>query len=234
MPFWVFGITNPISLFFYFIIFEIGYKIYTAVQHGQWGSSFKWRLLIYVVLIVISTIFNYKILFTDDYRKSLVDVSPITSLNKEQVERLDEILETYKDYDFILKYEVREIEEHPDYYRVYDMLWYKSKPCFTLDIHIELYKDEKKAIESMQFWMNFLSKKKRYILMNNSNNTDVVLFDSWMDRAGHGVPVSNRFLRSHLRLGNAIIFLTEQPQQHQLDKNISNDFIKLLCELLTR
>jgi len=238
MPFWVYGLTNPFSLFFYYVIFEIVLKVVLGIKHIQWRFNFKWRLLIYFILILISIAMNYKILFTNDYRKSLVDASPIAELSSEQVNRLEGVLEKFKDYDFIIQCDIEEMENHPFLSKTCYMIWHRNKPFGGLLINIHFYNYEQDAIEERQLRLqenrfaptNVL--ERRYTRIINDNNTEIILFDSKMDRAGHLVPVSNRNLRSEIRLGNAVISLSESPEQHQLNKNISSDFIKLLCELL--
>ena len=168
-------------------------------------------------------------LFTNDYRKSLVDDSPIANLSNEQVNHLEDAIDAFDDYDFVSRFEVKSFEDRQDIYKMCSMYWHKSEPFGGLNISIYFYKDEQAAVKSFQRYV-----EGKYTLITNGNDAEAILFDSEMDRAGHGVPVSNRYLLSKLRFGNAIITLSESPEQHQLHMNISSDFIKLLCEMLSQ
>jgi hypothetical protein len=68
----------------------------------------------------------------------------------------------------------------------------------------------------------------------NKNNTEAVLPDSKMETSGYALylPNSERHIGGSVRLGDAIISFSEVQQFYNLDKNISSDFIKLLCDML--
>jgi len=240
MPFWVFSYTNPFVLIVYFSLFEVIFRIISAILHKTCGISFnlsfKYRLLIYAVLIVISIVVHFRILFTNDYRKSMVDVSPIANLTNEQIDRLEDVLNEFEDYDFIRRFEAREHEYHMGGIRMtYEIRWFNGETRSSLYIWVKIYKSEHQAIESFQFRLTSAQRHRdRYTLITNGNNTEAILFDSWMDRAGHGVPVPRRHLRSEIRLGNAVITLSDDLYQHQLHMNTSSDFIEFLCEKLTQ
>ena len=236
MPFWVFGATNPFITIIYAVISEVVLKIISVTQHRHWKMRLKWRLLLYVVLVMISTAIHYRVLFTNDYHKSLVDASNIANLNSEQINRLEDVLEGIEEYDFIKKCDIKELPDHPYLSKTCDIIWYENKPNGALsvrydglDINIAFYIDEQDAIKAFKLYI-----EGRYTLVSNENNTEAILFDSEMDRAGHAVPIPNRRLLSKLRLGNAIITLSENPLQNQLHMNTSSDFIRLLCDLLTQ
>jgi len=229
MPFWVFQLTNPLIITIYYLIFEGVLKIISAIQHKHFGIDFKWRLLIYALLVLISTAMHFKLLFTDEYRKSLVDASPLSSLSSEQINRLDEVLWLFEEYEFITQFEFREREDHLSLSKVCVITWHRNNPFGGLNIRVHFYIDEQEAIESMRS----REEGRRHTSVSYINNIEATLFDSRMNRGGHGVPVPWRHLYSRVRLGNAVIYLSENPQQHQLHMNISNDFIKLLCELLS-
>jgi hypothetical protein len=53
MPFWIFGLTNPLSLLVYFSILEIAIKVVLATQHASWSQGLKSRLLIYIILLSV-------------------------------------------------------------------------------------------------------------------------------------------------------------------------------------
>jgi len=74
MPHWIFSFTNPFSLLLYFLIVELIIKIVAVVQHTRWSQSIKGRLLVYAILILISVIVHHRMLFTDDSRKSPVNI----------------------------------------------------------------------------------------------------------------------------------------------------------------
>ena len=226
MPFWVYIITNPIILFVYFLLFEIGYKIITVIKHKRWGVNFKWRVAVYIVLLIISTIMNHRILFTKDYNKSLVDATPIADLSREQIESLENKLVLFNDYSFITKCEINERDDHTDLYKTCNIVWIGGKEFGSLDIIIWFYRDEKKADDSVRFWT-----EGRRTYIKNPNHSEVYLLDSYMSRS-HGVPVAYRELKSLIRFDNVIIRMHESPKQHLLDKNLTSDFIKLLCDIL--
>ena len=233
MPFWVFGLTNPISLFLIFTFLEIGIKIVTKVQHRLWRNSVRLRLIIYVILILLSIPFNYKMLFTDDNNESPVIASALFNLTREQIDHLEDSLELFNEYDFITECEIEDLEDDPDIYKTCDISWFRMEPQGLLSINITFFRNEKQAIEHMRYIIR-LRMGKRYTHISrerNGNNFEVLLYDSYMERS-HGVPVSYRILPSIIRINNITIDLYEHPRQHQLDKNLSNDFIALFCKIL--
>ena len=101
MPFWIIFITNPFFVFLYAILFEIGFRVLSQIGCIHDGTSFKRRLQIYGVIVLVSFILNFKALFTDDHKKSKVNITPIASLDDEQINSLEEVLIKLEDNDFI-------------------------------------------------------------------------------------------------------------------------------------
>jgi len=228
MPLWL--LTNPISLLIYFIIIEVVLKIISLVMRRQLGFAFKKRFLVYVLIILVLTAMQYNTLFSDDRRQSMVNVSPIADLSYEQINRLESVLEMFREYDFIRQLDIEEKATHPYLTKSCDMIWLNTELKTVLFIGIFFYKDEQGAIESMQR----MSKIDINAYYANDNTTEILLFDSRMARAGHGVPVPTRYLRSELRFGNATISLRESLEPKHLHMNTSSDFVELLCEMLTQ
>ena len=110
-------------------------------------------------------------------------------------------------------------------------LWFvnKRKSHGYLRIHVTFYRDEQKAINSIKGDRVF---RKKFRLVENDNNTDVLLFHSYQGRS-HLVPSSSRTLISKIRIGNAVISFIENLEKHKLHKSLSSEFIELLCEMLS-
>jgi hypothetical protein len=227
MQYRLFEFTNPVILIILFIFFEIVYKIITLIQHTVWKSYIKWRSLIYVILIVFSITVYYEILFTKDYQKSLVDSTPISKLSDEQINNIENNLKLFNEYDFISKCNIVDTIDHRELNKYCDIIMYRKDTLNSLNITLMFYKNEKMAIETFQLLMDG-----KYTHIINGNNTEALLFDSYMHRS-HNVPDTYRYLHSIIRLNNIIIYLSENPKPYMLANNISSDFILLLCEILT-
>jgi hypothetical protein len=226
----------------WYILIAIVENIFIVLLYKHWiaNAGFSmWRLLCCILLsfvLLIITFAAFVILSNDTYRKSKVDASPIAELSSEQIDRLEEVIERFKEYDFITRFDIEE-EKYtgPHLSKIYKLVWYREEPHSSLDISVRFYKDEQKAIDDMQFGIRISEDEKLfYALIENDNNTEALLRDSKMIRTSDTLyfPNSKRFISSAIRLGNARVSLTERQEYYNLDKNISSEFIKLLCEML--
>jgi len=227
MPHFIFLFTNPFSLFIYFSVIEIIIKAAIFMQYIHSKHDIKFRLLIYLMFFIFSFIVNYRVMLTNDTRKSPIDAFPITQLNIDDISRLDYIFDLFENYDFVNKFDIIT----GDNYKVYEFLWFRDNPFSILHVRVKFHINDQEAISTLRrltYIYNGI-----YTEHKNINNTEVILFNSYMERS-HGFPVSNRILRSLIRISNVTISLDERPEQHQLHMNLSNDFILLVCKLLTQ
>ena len=95
--------------------------------------------------------------------------------------------------------------------------------------NIRIYYEKQEASDSIK-----RDAKGRYTLIENSNDTEVLLFHSYMIRnADMGfAPNSERYIYSTLRFGNAIIMIYERTTYDELYNNQSSKFIAILCDSL--
>jgi len=226
MPFTVFLITNPICVFVYLLI------INAILKSAKADINKRLKFIIFVVIFVISFAINIKILFTD-YRKSTVDASPIAELTSEQINRLEDVIETFYDYEFIRARDIEEKLNHPYLYKIfrfsYDEQKHESKN--GVNVTISFFRDELEAIDSMQFNATEMEKN---TFITNDNNTQAVLFHSQMDRSGElpFLPTFDRYMNSYIRLGNAQIRIKESIDFCRLNNEITSEFIEWLCGVL--
>jgi len=229
-------LTNPITLFIVFSILENAFiiKLYRFWEKNAPFSP--WKLLCCILLSVVLMTITYKILFTSDYRESQVDTSPLAELTSEQIDRLEDAIVRFKEFDFITRFDYSEVERTGIIQsKKYDLIWRRQEPHSLLRISITFYYDEQRAIDYFQFGIEIKNEHRRpYTLIENDNNTEALLAHSMMERNSDTLffPDSSRYISSGLRLGNAYISLNEQQEYNNLDKNISSEFIKLLCEML--
>ena len=214
--------------------------IVALYRHWAAGASFSiWRLLCCILLSIVlfvATFATFVLLSNNSYRKSKVDASPIAELSSEQIGHLEDVLERFKGYEFITRFEIEEEKyTDPHLIKIYNLIWSRKEPWSLLDISVRFYKEEQDAINDLQFWVN-LSKDEKlpYTFIENKNNTEALLHDSKMIRTSDTLyfPNSQRIINSAIRLCNVRISLSESQEYYNLDKNISTEFIKLLCELL--
>jgi hypothetical protein len=149
---------------------------------------------------------------------------------------LEEVIERFKEYDFITRFDIEE-EKYtgPHLSKIYRLVWYREEPHSLLGISVSLFNDEQRAIDDLEFWVSLSDEEKGYYtLIKNDNNTEVLLRDSKMIRSADALyfPNSQRHISSGIRLSNVRISLSESQEYYNLDKNISSEFIKLLCEML--
>ncbi|MCL2853952.1 MAG: hypothetical protein FWE20_13180, partial [Defluviitaleaceae bacterium] len=98
MPYNVFLFTNPFCIAAYSVAVELILRASFHFLHVDWQRGFRSRLMFFAALLLISTIMNFNILFSYDYKKSVVDASPIANLSREQINRLETVIEGFKDY----------------------------------------------------------------------------------------------------------------------------------------
>jgi len=233
-------VAAPITWLFIIYLVE---NIFIVKFYKYWnaGASFSlWKvfccILLSIVLFVL-TFAAFSLLSGNSYRKSQIDASPIAELTSEQIERLESVIERLKDFDFITQYEIEEKGEYtdPSVRKEYRLVWLRKEPYSLLLISIGFYYDEQCVIDNMQLAIRTNDRHKRpYTLIVNDNNTEAILGHSRMNRSAGTFyfPRSERHMGGGLRLGNAWIGLSESQEYYNLGKNISNEFIKLLCELL--
>jgi hypothetical protein len=224
------------------IIITIVENFFIVLLYRHWGAGVGfsiWRLLCCILLSVILFVITFAafVLFSNNsYRKSIVDASPIAELSSDQIDRLEDVIERFKEYDFITRFDIEE-EEYtgPHLSKIYSFVWRREKPHSLLGISVNIYRDEQRAIDDIQFWARLSDEEKQpYTLIENDNNTEALLYDSRMIRSADALyfPNSQRHINSGIRLGNAHISMSETQEYYNLDKDVSSEFIKLLCEML--
>jgi len=195
---------------------------------------------IILILIVTLIAMNWRILFTNDYHPSPVDASPLVRLTSEQIDNLESALMEFEDFDFIFDFRETKHTNHHSHSSSISMSWScTDRPGnlsgTSLSVSVGFFSYEETAIESFRrYQVREREWNPGFVHIVNANNTEVVLRDAYMDRAGHLAPTPFRLLITHMRLGNARITLIESPHVRHLDRNISSDFILLLVELLER
>jgi len=197
---------------------------------GKFTPYSIWKLIGCIVLSIVLVIITFRVLFTSNYRKSEVDVSPIAELNSNQVYKLNDVVERFIDYDFITRCDIEEKSEDHYLSKTCSMYWKSEDLATILDISVFFYRDEQRAVNSME-----LDRDGRYSQISYDNNTEALLFDSKMIRTSDTLysSSSERYIKSKIRLGNSVITLSESQEYYNLDRNISTEFIKLLCEMLS-
>jgi len=227
-PFGVFIYTNPVSLFLYFLVFEIGLKVVTVIRHDALRTGFKQRSQMYIFLMLVSTMIYARILFTNDYRRSPVDISPLIQLTDNQISYLEDALEMFREFDFMTRVENSERDDHSFLSKYAHLSWFNDYSALIVSVHY--YRDEQEAKRVFRTRAGRNTNRRRGYTLDNG--IEGLLFDSRMPRGGLGFPMAHRVLRSELRLGNVIINLTETLDSHHLRQHVSSDFIQLLSELL--
>ena len=228
--------TNPVTLFIVLSalenVFIVG--LYKLIRRNAPFSI--WKLIGCIIFCIVLMTMTFRILFTSDYRKSEVNVSPIAELSSEQIDRLEDAIERFRQYDFITRFNIEEEKYTGSHLiKIFNLVWYREEPHSLLNISVSFYKEEQRAIDDFNFWISFSSRdKKKFTLITNDNNTEALLNDSKMIRTSDTlyIPDSKRYISSGIRLGSAYISLTERQENNNLDMNISTEFIKLLCDML--
>ena len=236
MPFWIFWFTNPIALFIFFIVYEIQLRIksVSAASNSSRIKILKWRLLMYGTAILISLAAYWQILFTRDYHPSPVDASPIAQLTDEQVGNLRNALEAFRNFDFITRFTVSDFDNHPFLSESVSLTWFcVNTPGSSLNNSVQFYLSRNRNAEDFHWVVDMhYTQGRRFTHINNTNDTELILYDAYMSRRGHIWPTDTRLLSTQIRMGNARIRLIEHPNVRHLDRNLSNEFIHLLSELL--
>lgn len=236
MPFWLFFITSPFMLPVLFLVFEIYLNVKVSnINRIPPIARFRWRLLIYVALMLISTAVYWRLLFTKDYHPSPVDPTPIAQLTDEQIGNLRNAVEEFRDFDFIQHFAEQEFENHPSSIsESIGFTWRCTNTSYSLNIWLRFYISRNRNVENFHWILDrHYTQAERFTHISNPNDTELILYDTFMDRAGHMWPTNTRLIRTQIRMGNVRITLSESPHVRHLDRNLSNEFINLLVELLT-
>lgn len=171
--------------------------------------------------------------FTNDSRPSHVNISPLAQLTEEQIGNLWDAVEVFRDLDIIRSFEELDFTNHSFFSKGTNLHWYYATTCSSLNITIRLYRYEQEGAEFIRSSMNAASDMgRRFTHISNDNDTEIVLFHSFMSRGGHIWPTNRRILRTEVRIGNTIIILMESPDARRLQNNQSSYFLHLLSELL--
>lgn len=209
----------------------------------RWNSATGtsvWKILVCIALayaLFITTYFAFVVLSRNTYKESKVDVSPISEIRAERFAFLERAMDDFEGYEFIKQYKTSVKSEDDAYLRTkgYSLLWVREKPYTHLKISVIFYRDEQAAIDSMESSINNAKlRDDKYSYTKYDNGADALLFDSRMLRDGSEFffPDSSRRISSTIRLGNAIISLTEDTNYYSLKNNVSTEFISLLCDLI--
>ncbi|MCL2152226.1 MAG: hypothetical protein FWH57_04600 [Oscillospiraceae bacterium] len=228
-------IAEPSTWFTALVIVEIVLMVILCKYWGV-GSSFSLGRMLGCIGVCLSmipvTFLAFVLLSNNTYRTSKVDFSPFSELNSEQIDRFEDAIDIFLNYDFIKSYTIDENEKDKDLRKTYNISWCRLEPHEVLNISIKFFRDEQGAINRIHRYRN---NDKRHTYIKNDNNTEAVLFDSRMMKSACSFyfPDSGRYLDSSIRIGNAVIVLSEHPKYYNLDKNVSSKFIRLICELMS-
>ena len=216
--------------------------IVVLYRHMRAGAGFSFpRLLGCAALSIVlaAATFAAMVLFTrNTFKESKVDVAPLAELSFEQASRFEEALNKFEGFDSVVSFSVEE-DQYADsrISHKYRLFWSKADPLSGLNISVDFYKDEQRAIEDFQALVSSRERGQdgghKHIAFDN--NTEVLLPDSKMITGPDALyfPNSERHIDSAIRIGNARISLSEIQKYYNLDKNISSDFILALCKTLT-
>ena len=186
----------------------------------------------YLIYALPVSTFN-RVFYTNDYCESKIDVTPIAELSAEQIDKLEEAIKSLENHDYIRNFRnAFRNEKSSDWY--YSFYWYDNDGLRQgLNVYVRFYKEKQGAINRFKFDEN--RKEKKFTLIRNNNDTDAILSYSCMMRGSAEelyAPSSVRQINTTLRIGNAIINLSERKDKNQLDTEKSSKFIKFLCDLL--
>ena len=215
--------------------------IVVLYKHLGTNSSFSIKrlagcILLSIVLAVV-TFVAIIFLYGNAYKESKVDVSPIAELSIEQVDRLEEVINQFSELEFIVNFTISEQKgANPYLDRMYEFLWSSKDPISSLVTYVRFFKAEDRAVADFQSMVDSREERQAggYKHIVNGNNTEALLPDSRMITSAEELyfPNTERQISGSVRLGNAIVSFSEVLQFYDLDKNISSDFIRLLCDML--
>jgi len=221
--------TNLVTSFIVFAAVEIVLVVFLYIVMGRKSPFSIWRLLGCIVLNIAFVAATFLVLFTGDYQASPVDASPIAEISSGQITHLEDAIDRFEELEFIIRWESDVKSENHYLRKTYSFYWKNMDPESLLNITVFLYKDEQRAIHSFE-----LSREGKHTYINNGNNTEVLLFDAKMIRTSdtYYTPDTKKYIKSEMRIGDAIIKVSESQKFYNLDKNITNKFIVLLCDIL--
>ena len=194
----------------------------------NWRSSGVFNEKLKTILCVVAIIITIYLLFSNDYRKSKVDISPMAELSVKQVYMLEDTIKQLEEHDFITRFDATDMPTNPRVSMIYSFTW--QNPDSGKGVRVvsgSFYLEEQEAINRLRS-----EAKGMHRTIKNDNNTEAVLCHSRMYRNEYFIPDLSRSLYSYIRFGNAVIIISEHLEYNELHLNASSEFIKWICELL--
>jgi len=191
----------------------------------------KWRLIVYVIIIMIYIIPNFRVMFTRNTRSSPVDASFIALIEPEQLneEHMVMTIDSLQELDNVSRFE-KQVRSHYVSERLIYSLTYRHESG-SVSIRVHVYWSEQRLIDVLPSWEH-LQTRRHSAIITNDNNTQAFLHATFSPMS-HLLPAPWRSLRTELRLGNVHITLSEDRARDDYYPNASTAFIQMLYELLT-
>jgi len=181
------------------------------------------RIFVSVFLCLLTIAITVTLLSASDYRKSKIDVSPMAELTAEQVYLLEDTLKLLEDHRFILWFRQSEGADGKNY----SFTWYNPEFVVSVRVTVDVFATEDDAKNRLQDSTGALIK--RYKLIQHDNDTEALLFHARRSENIFGTSWSQS---SYLRFGNALIDTHEGALYGQGVRNVTNEFVEWLCDVL--
>jgi len=213
---------------------SMDFLVYKNWMLYKWPTTEKYRnkrFILYLVILLVYLVPNYRVMFTYDPRPSPVDASPLGEIPLEQIneERLIMLFDSLYYNENIRSFETDEMPRQGSLSRLYRFNF--AHDSMGARVVVGFYGREEHLINSLPRMRRQFTQR-HSLMVTNGNNTQAILHASINPRS-HGFPAEWRSIRTELRLGNVHITLSESRDRNNVYPNASTAFIQFLYELLT-
>ena len=191
-----------------------------------------------VVVFPIVFVFAANIIANTLARPSRVDISPIATLNDNQIAHVEDALIQMDNQGIIRIFSTHDYpENHSFLIRRYDISWISNEtprlhyaaPSLSMSVHVFHQKD--RASSGIRNW---ISLSRLYKHIQNCNDTEAILRHPWMPVSASGLytPNDDRLIQSRIRIGYFEFTLRETRRWYNLRNDYSSQFILALVYTL--
>ena len=234
-------INTPFTWLCAIVLFQIGFVVLLHYKLWPEHSALyaKRRLICTIIGIALFVVTSVTFVYfsPDTYYESTVDVFQVAQLNSAQIGLLEEALDTLRESEFVGEYRVEATYSGED---AHTFFWIRHKDAHRgeerVGIRVHIYDREQDAIDYIQsLWdsdhESGVGQKKRSI---HENNTEAIMKHAFTSVFAKDLfsPHRWRELNTGIRIGSVLISMSETRHYKDLEDNVSNDFIRALCDVL--
>jgi len=219
-------------------IIIVSKKLYKNQGIYTRGYKYFWRFLTSIALIIVTILFiAITNVIVNDFaqRPSRVDVLPLTLLNAEQVDNIENTMIRLEKQEILRIGNFREFSEGHFLSHSYSISWfpYGRRSPSVITSSVTIYRNVEDAVSRVrppELRMIGSSSRNRHIM--NNNNTSALLSYRFMPTSSSSLylPSNERRFRSDMQIGNIVFQIHETQYWYDFSIDYTTQFIAMLVE----